>query len=101
MGFVYFVALLLGLPGSYITRLGTGDKRIPYLFMSLLTFFSSIAVSFLPETFGCPLPETLASASEYGREQNYFAWKIKRKVQHSDQFPNDKDDDDTVTDKMI
>ena len=77
MGFVQFAALILGLPGPHITHLGTTDKRIPYLFMAILSLCSSITASFLPETTNCHLPETLVSASEYGRDQKYFSWRIK------------------------
>ena len=82
-GFVYFVALVLGIPGSYVTHMGNYDKKVPYIFMASLSCVGSIAASFLPETLGCHLPETLQSASDYGRNQKYFSWKTQKRT-HSD-----------------
>ena len=79
MGFVAFTSLLLGLPGAHVTHLATIDKRIPYLIMAVLALCGSISSSFLPETIRCHLPETLVSASEYGRKQKYFSWSYDRK----------------------
>ena len=78
MGFVYFAALVLGLPGAYITDLGREDKCIPYLFMFGLGSLAALTSSFLPETYGVHLPETLEAAAEFGKDQKYFSRKIKK-----------------------
>ena len=77
-GFLFSGAMLLGVPGAYITGLGKIDKNIPYLFMAGLGVFGAIASSFIPETLGCYLPETIEQASEYGRDHKYFSFKVKK-----------------------
>jgi hypothetical protein len=36
--------------------------------------FYLFQASFLPETIGVALPETIADAADFGRKQNYFSW---------------------------
>ena len=36
--------------------------------------FVLFQASFLPETIGVALPETLSEAANFGRSQKYFAW---------------------------
>jgi len=33
-----------------------------------------LQTSFLPETIGASLPETLEEAAEFGKDQKYFSW---------------------------
>ena len=75
-GFLFSGAMLLGVPGAYITGLGKTDKNIPYIFMAVLGLVASFTSSFIPETRGCFLPETLEQASEYGRDHKYFSFKM-------------------------
>ena len=80
IGFVSFVASMFGLAGPHITALGSKDKRIPLGVMGLINFMASITASFLPETLGCDLPETLKSSSDFGRDQAFFSYVINGKV---------------------
>ena len=74
MGFASFISSIIGLSGPTAAHLGTIDKRIPYAIISGISLISGIAASFLPETLGCYLPETVSSASEFGKDQKYFSW---------------------------
>ena len=80
LGFVGFVAAILGLAGPHITALGSEDPRIPLGVMGLINLVAAVASSFLPETLGCNLPETLKAASEYGKNQKYFSYVKNGKV---------------------
>ena len=105
MGFVYFAALVLGLPAPYIVDMGKQDKSIPYIFLGALGIFSSITSSFLPETLGCYLPETLVGAANFGRDQKYFSMKVVTKKNEDDKNAVSEDgvveykfqNEDTVT----
>ena len=78
MGFIYCCALFLGLPGPFITSMGKTEKWIPYLFMSGLGMFGAVTSSFIPETLGCYLPETVEQASKFGSDHKYFSIKINK-----------------------
>ena len=80
IGFIGFVATLFGLAGPHITGLGAEDPRIPLAAMGLINLVATVASSFLPETVGCDLPETLKAAAEYGKDQNYFSYVKNGKV---------------------
>ena len=71
---------MFGLAGPYITTLGTKDKRIPLGAMGLINLVAAVEASFLPETVGCDLPETLQAASDYGKDQQYFSYVKDGKV---------------------
>ena len=75
-----FVAAIFGLAGPHITGLGTKDKRIPLGAMGLINLVAAVASSFIPETVGCDLPETLKAASDYGKDQKYFSYVKNGKV---------------------
>ena len=72
---------MFGLAGPHITALGSKDKRIPLGVMGLINLLASITASFLPETLGCDLPETLKSASNFGRDQAFFSYVTNGKVE--------------------
>ena len=78
MGFIYCCALFLGLPGPFITDMGKVDKRVPYLFMAGLGMFGAITSSFLPETLGCYLAETVEQAARFGSDHDYFSIKVNK-----------------------
>ena len=78
MGFIYCCALFLGLPGPFVTAMGKTDKRVPYLFLSGLGLFGATTSSFLPETLGCYLAETLEQAANFGRDHKYFSIKVNK-----------------------
>ena len=74
LGFSAFVAGLFSLGGPHITGLGSKDKRIPLGAMGLINLVAAVSSSFLPETVGCALPETLQAASDYGQNHDYFSY---------------------------
>ena len=43
--------------------------------MFLICVTGSVATSFLPETVGAKLPETLEDANQFGRSDKYFSFK--------------------------
>ena len=97
IGFIGTVASLLGLVGPHITGLGAEDRRIPLASMGLINLAATIASSFLPETLGCDLPETLKAGAEYGKDQHYFSyvkngkvfnWKQSEKNDRSHKMPD-------------
>ena len=53
------------------------DLRYPYIIMGFLFVTGIFAALFLPETLHQRLPETLADAQNFGRDQ-YF-WSLPRK----------------------
>ena len=78
MGFCSFISNILGLPGPTVALLGRQNKRIPYLIMGAVSVVSAISASFLPETRGCHLPETVSAAASFGNDQKYFSWPKKK-----------------------
>ena len=78
MGFTRFISKLLALPGATIALLGRHDKRIPYLIVGAVAVVGAICASFLPETRGCYLPETVSTAASFGNDQKYFSWAKKK-----------------------
>lgn len=61
--------------GPYVIYLGATDLKLPYLAMFLISGAGAVAVSFLPETLGATLPETLDEASAFGKNDKYFSWR--------------------------
>ena len=80
MGYTGTMASILGLVGPHITGLGAYDGRIPLGAMGLINLVAAISSSFLPETVGCNLPETLEAAANYGKDQGYFSFVRNGKV---------------------
>ena len=78
MGFIYCCALFIGLPGPFITSMGKSDKTIPYWFMAGLGVFGAFTSSFIPETLGCYLAETVEQAASFGRNHNYFSVRVNK-----------------------
>ena len=78
MGFIYCCGLFLGLPGPFITAMGKTEKWIPYLFMAGIGMFGAVTSSFIPETLGCYLPETVEQAAKFGSDHKYFSIKINK-----------------------
>nr|CAD7406602.1 unnamed protein product [Timema cristinae] len=67
-------ASIVGTVGPYIILLGTTtDKRYAYGITALTTLLGAITTSFLPETLNQKLPETLADAAVFGKDQKYWA----------------------------
>nr|CAD7206631.1 unnamed protein product [Timema douglasi] len=49
------------------------DKRYTYAIMGLGTCLAAVASFYLPETMNQKLPETLADAAVFGKDQKYWA----------------------------
>lgn len=75
IGFCTFISQTISIGGPYCIALGTTDLRYPYLVMFLICVTGSVATSFLPETVGAKLPETLEDANQFGRSDKYFSFK--------------------------
>ena len=69
MAFAKCAANIVSLSGPTAAHLGTLDKRIPYGIITCITLISGVAASFLPETLGCYLPETISSAAKFGKDR--------------------------------
>ena len=54
-------------PGPYAVALGSTDLRLPYFVLFLICLSGTLATSFLPETVGTKLLETLQEANSFGR----------------------------------
>ncbi|KAJ9573945.1 hypothetical protein L9F63_008687, partial [Diploptera punctata] len=64
--------------GPYIVYMGTTfDIRYPYIIMGFLFITGIFAALFLPETLHHRLPETLADAQNFGKDQDF--WSLPRK----------------------
>merc|ERR1712210_325109 len=57
---------------------GAVNVMIPYMIMMLICLAGAVATSFLPETLGAKLPETLEDANQFGRTDKYFSFKPNR-----------------------
>lgn len=74
------VSNALGSAGPYIVYLGTNyDVRYPFLILGVIMLVGSVAAFFLPETLHHKLPETLAEAQVFGREQSLWSLPKKKK----------------------
>ena len=74
MGFSNVMRDSLQILAPQVTYLAMVDKRIPYIIIAVINFIGAIVASFLPETLGCSLPETILASSEFGKDQRYFSW---------------------------
>ena len=54
--------------------LGALDLRLPYADMFVICMAGFLAATVLPETAGKSLPETLADAEKFGRNDKFFSW---------------------------
>jgi len=66
-----------------VIYLGATDLKLPYLAMFLISGAGAVSVSFLPETLGATLPETLDEASDFGKNDKYFSFKLPERIQAS------------------
>lgn len=68
----------MGILGPYIVYLGnTYDVRYPYIIIGIVSVTGMMAALLLPETLHQQLPETLADAHFFGREQKF--WSLPKK----------------------
>ncbi len=72
IGFATLISQTISIGGPYVIYLGMTDLKLPYAIMFLVCFIGSVSSSFLPETLNCKLPETMAEASQFGRNDGYF-----------------------------
>ena len=70
MAFYFYYLQSIELFPTCIRNSGLGFIGV----MGLINFVAAIASSFLPETVGCDLPETLEAATIYGNDQSYFSY---------------------------
>ena len=75
MGFTWFMNAIMGLTGPHFIALAKINKAIPYIGLSVISLFSTLTASFLPETLGVSLPETIKESAELGADQKYFSIK--------------------------
>jgi len=78
IGFCSFISQMISIGGPYAMAAGASNVMIPYMIMMLICLAGSIATSFLPETLGAKLPETLEDANQFGRTDKYFSFKPNR-----------------------
>ncbi|CAN7988811.1 unnamed protein product [Ixodes hexagonus] len=58
----------------YIVYLSMYGKWIPFLFLGIIHLIGGTSASFLPETKGYPLCQTVEDANNFGRGQKYFSF---------------------------
>jgi len=78
IGFCTFISQTISIGGPYCIALGTVDLKYPYLIMFMICLVGAVGTSFLPETVGAKLPETLEDANQFGRSDKYFSFKPPR-----------------------
>merc|ERR1719206_921007 len=78
IGFCSFISQTISIGGPYVIHLGATDPRYPYLVMFLICLLGAVSTSFLPETVGAKLPETLEDANQFGRSDKYLSFKPNR-----------------------
>lgn len=95
LGFATLISQTISIGGPYVIYLGITDLKLPYMVMFLICLAGTIAVSFLPETVGMTLPETLEDANEFGTQDKFFSWKPDRsKGQYAQANTKDVEMDD-------
>lgn len=66
---------------------GTSDQKLPYYILSGLSVFGAAVSTFLPETLGLPLPQTVEQANQVGYGQKYCLcltqWTKQRNLPHN------------------
>ncbi|KAK4311872.1 hypothetical protein Pmani_016656 [Petrolisthes manimaculis] len=55
-----------------LMALGTSNQKLPYYILSGLCVCGAAVSTFLPETLGLPLPQTVEQANQVGNGQSYF-----------------------------
>ncbi len=75
IGFATLISQTISIGGPYVIYLGMTDLKLPYAIMFLVCLVGAVSASFLPETLNCKLPETMAEASTFGREDGYFSFR--------------------------
>lgn len=78
IGFSSFISQMISIGGPYAMATGATNQMIPYMIMMIICLCGSAATSFLPETLGSKLPETLEDANQFGRTDKYFAFRQAR-----------------------
>jgi len=78
IGLCSFISQMISIGGPYAIAMGQTDLRYPYIALFLICLSGTIATSFLPETVGAKLPETLEDANIFGTDDKYFSFKPPR-----------------------
>ena len=90
IGFCSFISQMISIGGPYTINLGKHDLRYPYLALFMICLSGTVATSFLPETVGAKLPETLEDANTFGVKVKYFSFKPARSS-HKYEAPVEQD----------
>jgi len=90
IGFCSFISQMISIGGPYTINLGKHDLRYPYLALFMICLSGTVATSFLPETVGAKLPETLEDANTFGVKDKYFSFKPARSS-HKYEAPVEQD----------
>jgi len=78
IGLCSFISQTISIGGPYAMAAGSINLMIPYMIMMLICLLGAVATSFLPETLGAKLPETLEEANQFGRRDKYFSIRPAR-----------------------
>jgi len=78
VGLCSTISQIISIAGPYVIFLGQTNLMFPYMVMALICLVGSVATSFLPETIGSKLPETIEEADRFGKHDPYFSYKPKR-----------------------
>lgn len=74
IGFSTLISQTISIGGPYVIYLGQYDLKLPYMVMFFICLIGAICTSFMPETLGCALPETIKDASTFGINDKYFSF---------------------------
>jgi OCT family organic cation transporter-like MFS transporter 4/5 len=78
VGLCSCISQMISIAGPYVIFLGSTNLMYPYMVMALICLVGSVATSFLPETIGSKLPETIEEADRFGKHDTYFSYKPRR-----------------------
>merc|ERR1719215_2229303 len=67
VGLCSTISQIISIAGPYVIFLGQTNLMFPYMVMALICLVGSVATSFLPETIGSKLPETIEEADRFGK----------------------------------
>ncbi|XP_002436051.4 organic cation transporter 1 [Ixodes scapularis] len=64
----------------YIVYMSMYGKWIPFLFLCIIHVIAGTSASFLPETKGYPLCQTVEDANSFGKGQKYFSFNRREEL---------------------
>ena len=78
IGLCSFISQMISIGGPYAIATGYIDARYPYIVMFLICLVGTVSVSFLPETVGAKLPETLEEANNINKSLMVLGEQINK-----------------------